>query len=308
MIDNLDSGCIISIMEIERFAIHDGPGIRTVVFLQGCPLSCTWCSNPESQKIKSHLLYIENHCVGCGSCSSACRHNVITMKDGLPSFARHKCMSCRSCAATCMHNAIKFVGEQMSASAIMDIVRRDKDYYTQSGGGITISGGEAFVQFEGLMDLLTRSKSEDINTAIETCGQVSQDKIKAVYSLADLFLFDIKHHDRAKLKAYTGANLDTIISNLTYLAEQNPEKITIRIPVLPTFNHNESDIRAIFTIAKERQIKNIHLLPYHTLGKDKYHQLGLKYIFPCDTTLTKEELVPLKKAGEDMGLNICIGG
>ena len=196
----------------------------------------------------------------------------------------------------------------MHTSAIMDIVRRDKDYYNQSGGGVTISGGEAFMQFEGLMDLLTRSKSEDINTAIETCGQIAIDKIKAAYPLVDHFLFDIKHHDKIKLRTYTGANLDTILTNLNYLARQNPEKVTIRVPVLPTFNYNEDDIRAIFTIAKERQIKKVHLLPYHTLGKEKYLQLGIKYTFPCDKMLTKEELNPLKKIGENMGLNICIGG
>lgn len=298
----------LSIIEIERFAIHDGPGIRTVVFLQGCPLTCSWCSNPESQKIGLHLLHFKNKCTKCGRCYNVCLQQSISFSDDFPIFDRKKCTSCKACANICPQNAIKFVGEKMPISTIMDIICRDKEYYNNSGGGVTISGGEAFVQFEGLMNLLRCCKGEGIHTSIETCGQVELYKIKEAASLVDLFLFDVKHTDKKLLKRETKADLDVVLSNLYYLSEQNPDKVIIRIPVLPGFNNQVEVIEYIFNIAKQQKIKEVHLLPYHTLGKDKYDQLGMKYSFPSNKMLSKEELLPFKELGTRMNLTIKIGG
>ena len=308
MIEAKNGERMVSVMEIERFAIHDGPGIRTVIFMQGCPLTCTWCSNPESQKIHAHLLYYKNRCVGCGKCSQTCSRGVITIKDGSPVFDRSRCVACQACASVCPASAITFAGKRMSVSEIMSVVKRDNAYYKQSGGGITFSGGEAFVQFDALMELLADSRKEGIHTAIETCGQVDLSKIEKASPLVDLFLFDIKHADKEMLKKYTGAGLNTILTNLSYLSEKYPEKIVVRIPVIPGFNYTTEDIQGIFTLAVERNLTNVHLLPYHMLGKDKYEQLGLTYSYPYDKMLTKEELFPLKKIGEDMGLQVQIGG
>jgi len=207
-----------------------------------------------------------------------------------------------------VQNAIKFAGEVVSTSYLMDIIRRDKDYYIQSDGGVTFSGGEAFMQFNGLMELLTDCKKEGIHTAVETCGHVDPKRIKAAFPLIDLFLFDIKHTDKLLLKKETGADSELILGNLSYISELNSEKIIIRVPVLPGFNFNPKDIRSIFNLALDKKIKNVHLLPYHTLGKDKYDQLGLTYSFPHNKLLSKEELIPLKQIGEEMGLHIRIGG
>jgi pyruvate formate lyase activating enzyme len=258
----MNKGKKVSIMEIERFAIHDGPGIRTVVFLQGCPLRCPWCSNPESQEIRAHLLYIVNHCTGCGKCYQACPNGAISF-DGHPVFDREKCVLCTACADACPHHAIKTVGKSVAVSDILDIVQRDKDYYDNSGGGVTFSGGEPFVQFDGLMELLTGCKKVGIHTAIETCGQVAPAKIKQAFPLVDLFLFDIKHTDKDILKATTGADTNLVLDNLRFIATNNRDKVIIRIPVIPGFNNNLKDIERIFHLALQLEVKRIDLLPYH---------------------------------------------
>ena len=158
------------------------------------------------------------------------------------------------------------------------------------------------------MDLLIQCKNEKLHTSVETCGQVNLDNIKQALPLIDLFLFDIKHTDKDLLQKETGANLDTILTNLRYISSKSANKVTIRVPVIPGFNFNENTLREIFMLAKENRIKCVHLLPYHTLGKDKYEQLGLTYPYPCEQMLAKEELFPFKEMGEKMGLEIRIGG
>lgn len=304
-----DKSSFLSLMEIERFAVHDGPGIRSVVFLQGCPLRCPWCSNPESQKIQKRLMHMKNHCAGCGRCVAACNQGCISFIDGYPRFFRNECRSdCSACADICLNSAIKFVGKQVSVSDVMQVLLRDKAYYLNSGGGITVSGGEAFSQFKGLMSLLINCKTEGLHTAIETCGQVDFNKIQSAYPWVDLFLFDVKHTDKKILKNVIGADYDVILRNLQYVAKQDSTKVIIRIPVIPGFNNDRKVIRTIFDVALELKIKDIHLLPYHVLGKDKYEQLGLDYDFPELNIASKDSLFPLKEMGERLGLRIKIGG
>lgn len=298
----------IAIFEIERFSVHDGPGIRTVIFFQGCPLRCMWCSNPESQRKGIFLRYIERRCAGCGNCFNACPNNAIQWKENKPVFNRELCKSCKICSASCLSDAIQFSGEQMSVSSIMHIVLRDMDYYRTSGGGVTFSGGEAFMQPKGLMNLLMKCHSENLHTAVETCGQVPMEQLLKALPLVDLFLFDIKHIDKKKLKYYTGADICLIIKNLKCIAMRSPEKIIIRIPVIPGFNYDTATIRSIFDLAVETGVKTIHLLPYHTLGIDKYRQMGIDYPYSHTVFITKEELLPYKQLGEEMGLVVQIGG
>jgi pyruvate formate lyase activating enzyme len=240
-------------------------------------------------------------------CSGVCPSGDITVENNRVFFSRKNCISCKSCGNICLQNAIRFVGEKLSVSGIMDVITRDKAYYRTSEGGATFTGGEPFVQFEGLMELLVSCKEEGIHTAVETCGQADPQKVKKAYPLIDLFLYDIKHTEKERLKTETGADLDLIYTNLSYLAESDPGKIIMRVPVIPAFNYNVADIGNIFRLAREKKINNIHLLPYHVLGKDKYVRMGRACPFPGSRMLAKDDLLPLKKTGESMGLNVRIG-
>lgn len=298
----------LSVMEIERFAIHDGPGIRTTVFLQGCPLHCLWCANPESQTIGSKLMYDKEKCVGCGTCAGVCRNQTIEMKEGRPLIHRDKCRQCRRCESSCLQNAICFSGEKRTVESIMAEVLRDGDYYEESGGGVTVSGGEAFVQFEGFMELLRQCHKAGISTAVETCGHVSADRVKQALPWIDLFLFDLKHTDPEQFYRFTGGDLNLVLDNLKYLARKVPEKIIVRVPVIPGFNFDNESITGIFKEAASLGIKRVQLLPYHTLGIGKYEKLGMPYLLKSQESLKKEDLEPFRSMGQEKGLEIQIGG
>ena len=295
-------------MEIERFAIHDGPGIRSTVFLQGCPLHCPWCANPESQKIGSKLMYNEKKCVHCGKCVENCPAGVIKIKNGSLEFDRNHCLHCKTCEEGCIQNAIQFNGKKVSVDAIIAEVLRDRDYYEESGGGVTISGGECFVQFEGFMELLKGLKKKNLHIAVETCGQTSLEHMKEAYPYIDLFLFDLKHMDADIFSRVTGGNLDIILNNISYIAKQNLDKIVIRVPVIPEFNYDEEIMEKIFRFVKEIGLKKVHLLPYHTFGMNKYAQLGIPYKMKCTASLHDDDLERYKKTGEELGLHVSIGG
>lgn len=297
-----------SVMEIERFAIHDGPGIRTLVFLQGCPLHCLWCANPESQKIGEHLMYFKNKCVGCGTCASVCDSSAILFENNSPIFHRDNCTNCRQCEKSCLQNAIRFSGKTMSAEEIMQVVLRDKDYYDNSGGGVTFSGGDPFVQFAVFIELLKSCKAHGIHAAVETCGQTSIERIKEAEPLLDLFLFDLKHIDQNKFHEYTGGDINQILQNLEYVASLNKDKVILRVPVIPGLNNDYNTLCKILQKAREYSINTVNLLPYHTLGIAKYEQLGREYALKHLTSMAKDELKEYIIIGEKLGLNVQIGG
>ena len=295
-------------MEIERFAIHDGPGIRTIVFLQGCPLFCPWCSNPESQVIKKQLMYSENKCTKCQTCLKNCPKGSIKFINNRMVFNRSECGECEICGEVCPSRAISFAGRTKSIDEIMTEVMKDKDYYDDSNGGITISGGEPFVQYEGFLELLKESKRKGLNTAVETTGNVDIEKVMEAEPYIDLFLFDIKHTDKKKLLEVTGGNLDKMLSNLEYIASKNLNKVIIRVPTIPTFNHDDKTINEIIDLACKYKIKELHLLPFHTLGKNKYGQIDRKYELNNMKMIDKNELKKYLESGKRRGVNIKIGG
>jgi pyruvate formate lyase activating enzyme len=298
----------IAVCEIERFAIHDGPGIRTTVFLQGCPLRCEWCANPESQAVGRHIMTFSNKCNGCGKCTSICPLRAITLEEGKAVINRTLCDSCGKCAEVCPKHAIGISGKIISCEELYRIIIRDKDYYTESGGGLTLSGGEALLQIEQIRPLLLACRKQEIHIAVETCGCVSLNKVITAFPFVDLFLFDIKSLDADKLREYTGGELNTILACFEFIAASNPDKLIIRVPVIPGFNYNEKDITDIFEFALQKFIKEIHLLPYHALGVSKYEQLGRKYPISSKISLRNEELNDLKEKGECLGLTVKIGG
>lgn len=295
----------VRLIEIERFAIHDGPGIRTVVFLQGCPLRCLWCANPESQEVGNHLLHNEKKCVKCGRCARACPHGYISFRDGSIHFDRRDCGDCRLCMEACPQSAIRLAGMDMSVDEIMKVILRDRDYYSHSGGGVTFSGGEAIMQIDSLLPLLEACKKENIHTAVETCGQVSESSVRRILPLVDLFLYDVKHIDGEKFKAFTKGNLDIVMSNLSLIARSNPQKVVIRVPCIPGFNLADEFFSGLFSLANRLGIRRVDLLPYHTLGWHKYEQMGLQPPYR-EEALKAESLEKYKKQGEDSGLDVGI--
>ena len=297
----------LSLFEIERFAIHDGPGIRTTVFLQGCPLRCQWCANPESQTVGKHILTLSGSCVGCKACASVCPTGAITVPQKAV-IDRSLCVLCGTCAANCPAGALGVSGQSMSVDDLFSTLMRDKDYYKNSGGGVTFSGGEALLQISALLPLWERLRAEGISIAVETCGAVSVDAISEALPYVDLFLFDIKTLSPTVFQTYTGGDLSTVLTAFSAITEGHPEKVIVRVPVIPTVNFDQDSLTDIFTFAKEHKVAEVHLLPYHTLGMNKYAQLGRIYPFPVTRSLPEEEVAPYQKIGEDMGLRVLIGG
>lgn len=300
------SGGELDIFEIERFAIHDGPGIRTTVFFQGCPLKCEWCANPESQTVGSHIMSFSRLCTGCGKCARICGEKAIHILNGKSEIDRHKCISCGKCAVICPNNAMKVSGRKISSAELLKTVLRDMDYYQSSGGGVTLSGGEALLRINALIPFLTECHRHSVHIAAETCGHVSVETIETAMKYIDLFLFDIKSLDGEKFKRFTGGELNVAKGSFEALCASCPKKVIVRVPVIPDFNDGE--IAAIMEYARKNGVAELHLLPYHTLGISKYEQLGREYNFPCRESLNENLLIPNAEIGAKLGLKVKIGG
>jgi len=293
------------VFEIERFAIHDGPGIRTTVFLKGCPLHCPWCSNPESQSKEKILMHNAIICIGCGNCVAACPNGLITFDGMKPVFSQHQCGDCLLCAEACIKHAIKIAGEDMSIDEIMNVILRDEDYYTVSGGGVTFSGGEVMTSISALEALLDVCHKANIHTAIETTGNAPLASFKRIVDKVDLFLFDVKQTDGELLKEVTGGDWKMIYQNLEYLAQDHSDKLILRVPCIPDFNVNDSFFDRLFQLAIDKNIKMIDLLSYHSFGKDKYRQMGEEYSY-VEESLDKNLLKPYADKGKRLGLDVKI--
>ena len=296
----------LDIFDIERFAIHDGEGIRTAVFFQGCPLRCRWCANPESQTTGRKMMFFSNNCVGCGKCAKICPQGAVSIINGKAVCDRAKCISCGKCAGICPRSAIKVSGRKISCEELFEIVIRDKAYYDASSGGITLTGGEALLQIEQMLPFLEKCKGAGVNIAFETCGYVSAARLFIADHFADCFLFDIKTLSAEKYKAYTGGELEKYLTAIDALCKVSCEKIIARIPVIPQFNDDE--VMDILSFAADKGIKQAHLLPYHTLGMAKYKQLGRKYEYKVTEPLDAKTLEKYLPTGKKLGLEIRIGG
>jgi pyruvate formate lyase activating enzyme len=261
------------VFDIQRYSIHDGPGIRTTVFLKGCPLRCVWCQNPESQNREPELLLNRTLCGGCGQCIPVCTVFANSLLGRRSQIDRTKCVRCGTCVITCPNQARRLSGKFMTVDEVLKVVRKDLKFYEVSGGGITLSGGEATFQPDFAAALLRKSKELKIHTALETCGYVSWKVLDQLLPYVDLVLYDIKHWDSEIHKRGTGVSNQIIFENAKRVAEIKPMKA--RVPLIPGFNDSEHDIRSIasFIGSLPNQIE-MDLLAYNPLGEGKYERLG----------------------------------
>lgn len=270
------------IFNIQHYSLHDGPGIRTIVFLKGCPMRCKWCCNPESQKYTQEISYVANKCIGCGECGfcqSRCEKKAISFSDnGIAQIDFKECNQCLNCVDACPAKAIKKEGRTYTVREILDIVERDSIFYGHGDGGLTVSGGEPLSHGDFLIPLLTEAKKRKIHTAIETCGNADYNVLSQAAGYLDYILYDIKSLDSEKHKQFTGYGNETILSNFERLCREHPEiPKKVRTPVIPGFNDTAQEIAAIYEYAVQKSNVSYEPLPYHSFGKGKYNALGRVY-------------------------------
>jgi len=262
------------IFEIQRASLHDGPGIRTTVFLKGCPLDCVWCHNPEATKAEPQLYFYEDRCKLCGSCQAVCPNKVHTITDNEHRIDFDACMQCGSCVDACLNNALKIVGKEMTIDEVMKEVLKDVDFYKRSGGGVTLSGGEPLYQFGFAKELLKRCRELGINTCIETSGFVSPAKFKQILPLLDVLLFDYKISESDSHIEYTGVPNQLILENL-HTAHRFNIPIYLRCPIIPGVNDIEFHFADIAELSEKLpKLKAIEILPYHDMGNSKRISVG----------------------------------
>lgn len=296
------------VFDIQRYSIHDGPGIRTLVFMKGCPLRCLWCANPEGQRFEPTLLFVERQCVGCQNCVENCPVGAISEDTKRILWTRELCVECFECLNGCHSQARQVCGKSFTVEQLLDEVEKDRAFFRRSHGGVTIGGGDPLAQSEFCREFLKEAKKSNLRTAIETSGYGQWKHLKDLMEYTDILFIDIKHMNSVQHKKLTGKANELILKNIEKASEVNlneETEIVIRIPVIPTLNDSEENIRATAEFARSlKSIKKIELLPYHNMGQAKYKRT--KWTEPYSLHELKpvaaESLLALKEIVEACGL------
>ena len=295
-----------AIFNIMRFSTQDGPGIRTTVFFKGCPLACAWCHNPESQTLHPIPMYFAARCRHCGECLAACPHHAIEARDG----AMHTTAACRycgTCASVCAAEARQLAGRTIALDDLLAEIERDAVFFDESGGGVTLSGGEPLAQPRFASALLTACRKRGIATALETCGYAPLAVFLEVALPADAVLFDLKLMDPEKHRRYTGVSNHPILRNLEQLVRWR-HPVTVRIPVVPGINDDGESIHSFASYLAGLPVRSVELLPYHQVGVEKYRRLGRPYPLAGTPAPAASEIERFRDTLSEAGLHVTVGG
>jgi pyruvate formate lyase activating enzyme len=286
------------VFNIQRFSVHDGPGLRTTVFLKGCPARCPWCHNPESQSHAAELLTFPERCINCGTCREVCPHGTDPAR----------CTACGACAEACPAGARELAGREMTVREVIDLAARDRIFYDESRGGVTFSGGEPFAQPAFLRGLLAAAKSAGLSTAVDTCGFVPRNLLLEVAPLVDLFLYDLKMLDPERHLRIVGVPLAPILSNLEALASIG-SRIWLRVPIVPSFTDGDRDLDALARRAASLPgVSQVSLLPYHATGAGKFRRLHKDYELAHVAPPDEERMARIAGLFRARGVEARIGG
>ncbi len=297
-----------TIFDIKKFAIHDGPGLRTTVFFKGCPLECWACHNPEGKEGRIDLFVREERCTLCGDCLDVCEPGSISLSDGRLTVDRATCTLCGLCASACLPGALAIAGRQVTVDEVMREIERDTVFYDQSGGGVTFSGGEPLSQPDFLLELMRECKERDISVAVDTSGHAPLDLVKSVAELADLFLYDLKLVDSQGHDEFTGSSNEDILANLRWLADNGPP-VVVRVPLIEGINDDDENISALGKlVAGLNNGMSIDLLPYHRAGIDKYTRLGHAYRMVDASPPSEEATARVVRTLRAYGLKVLVRG
>ena len=297
------------IFDVMRYAIHDGPGVRTTIFMKGCPLQCWWCHNPEGISSSNDLAYFEYKCISCKTCQNICPTKAIKFEGNQQIIDRNICTKCGACAETCPTGALKIIGRTISLKELMAIIERDTILYDTSGGGVTFSGGEPLFQPIFLLEAIKECKNRKIHVALDTSGYAHPEVFKSIAGNVDLFLYDLKLLDDFNHRRYTGVSNKFILENLAYLVKNRGGKdVIIRFPVVPQITDTDENIESLLGLLRLLDgLEEVDLLPFHDIS-EKYMRIGKKYLMPFHSAPSEEKLIHIKRKIEAIGLRVKIGG
>ncbi|MGE5462825.1 MAG: glycyl-radical enzyme activating protein [Syntrophothermus sp.] len=296
-----------TIFDIKKYSINDGPGLRTTVFFSGCPLSCLWCHNPESQSLKPELLYRAGRCLFCGDCIQACPEGAISPGNFTTVITdRQKCTRCQTCVTTCYSGAREFSGREMTVQEVMAVIQREIPFYDESHGGVTFSGGEPLMQPTFLSTLLKACRAQEIHTVVDTSGFANWNVFERIRADVDLFLYDLKHMDGLRHREVTGVPNDVIVENLRRLSAAGA-KCIVRIPLIPGINDDEKNLlESGKFLASLPHIQSVELMGYHDIAQAKYEALGREYALTGSKPPTAAAMQNAAELLRSYGLNVVL--